>query len=79
MSGKSQVLPILSNQEMNAYLKEIADACGIQKTLTYHVASHMFATTVTLTNGIPIETVTKMLGIATYELRSIMRRFWIRR
>ena len=47
---------------MNAYLKEIADACGIQKTLTYHIARHTFATTVTLTNGVPIETVSKMLG-----------------
>lgn len=59
---KDQVLPILSNQKMNAYLKEIADACGIQKTLTYHIARHTFATTVTLTNGVPIETVSKMLG-----------------
>ena len=42
------------------YLKEIADACGIQQTLTYHIARHTFATTVTLTNGVPIET--KMLG-----------------
>lgn len=47
---------------MNAYLKEIADTCGIQKTLTYHIARHTFATTVTLTNGVPIETVSKMLG-----------------
>jgi site-specific recombinase XerD len=59
---KDQVLPILSNQKMNAYLKEIADACRIQKTLTYHIARHTFATTVTLTNGVPIETVSKMLG-----------------
>jgi integrase len=51
-----------SNQKMNAYLKEIADACGIQKTLTYHIARHTFATTITLTNGVPIETVSKMLG-----------------
>ncbi|WP_081483292.1 tyrosine-type recombinase/integrase [Niastella koreensis] len=47
---------------MNAYLKEIADLCGIHKTLTYHIARHTFATTVTLTNGVPIETVSKMLG-----------------
>jgi site-specific recombinase XerD len=47
---------------MNAYLKEIADACGIQKTLTYHIARHTFATTVTLTKGVSIETVSKMLG-----------------
>lgn len=47
---------------MNAYLKEIADVCGIQKDLTYHIAKHTFATTVTLMNNVPIETVSKMLG-----------------
>jgi site-specific recombinase XerD len=56
------VLPVLSNQKMNAYLKEIADLCGITKKLTYHIARHTFATTVTLSNGVPIETVSKMLG-----------------
>jgi len=55
-------LPILSNQKMNAYLKEIADVCGINKILTFHIARHTFATTVTLSNGVPIETVSKMLG-----------------
>ena len=47
---------------MNAYLKEIADLSGINKNLTYHIARHTFATTVTLSNGVPIETVSKMLG-----------------
>jgi len=47
---------------MNAYLKEIADVCGIDKNLTFHIARHTFATTVTLSNGVPIETVSKMLG-----------------
>jgi site-specific recombinase XerD len=47
---------------MNAYLKEIADLCGITKKMTTHIARHTFATTVTLTNGVPIETVSKMLG-----------------
>ena len=56
------LLPILSNQKMNAYLKEIADLCGINKELTYHCARHTFATTVTLSNGVPIESVSKMLG-----------------
>lgn len=60
LAGK--VLPVLSNQKMNAYLKEIADVCGITKNLTYHIARHTFATTVTLSNGVPIETVSKMLG-----------------
>lgn len=57
-----KVLPVLSNQKMNAYLKEIADVCGITKTLTFHIARHTFATTITLSNGVPIETVSKMLG-----------------
>ena len=57
-----QVLPILTNQKMNAYLKEIADICAIQTNLTFHIARHTFATTVTLNNGVPIETVSKMLG-----------------
>lgn len=56
------VLPILTNQKMNAYLKEIADICGVTKRLTFHIARHTFATTVTLGNGVPIETVSKMLG-----------------
>jgi site-specific recombinase XerD len=56
------VLPVLSNQKMNAYLKEIADLCGIPKALTFHIARHTFATTVTLSNGVPIETVSRMLG-----------------
>lgn len=60
--NQERLLPILSNQKMNAYLKEIADICGINKELTYHIARHTFATTVTLTNGVPIESVSKMLG-----------------
>ena len=56
------VLPILSNQKMNEYLKEIAAVCGIEKILTYHLARHTFATTVTLNNDVPIESVSKMLG-----------------
>jgi site-specific recombinase XerD len=57
-----RVLPVLTNQKMNAHLKEIADVCGIQKELTFHIARHTFATTVTLNKGVPIETVSKMLG-----------------
>ena len=60
--NENRLLPILSNQKMNAYLKEIADVCGINKELTFHIARHTFATTVTLSNGVPIETVSKMLG-----------------
>jgi len=56
------ILPKLSNQKLNSYLKEIADLCGIKKNLTFHMARHTFATTVTLSNGVPIETVSKLLG-----------------
>jgi len=59
-SGK--LLPVNSNQKMNAYLKELADICGITKQLTSHTGRHTFATTVTLTNGVPIESVSTMLG-----------------
>ncbi len=61
-NNENKLLPILSNQKMNAYLKEIADVCGINKDLTFHIARHTFATTVTLSNGVPLETVSKMLG-----------------
>jgi len=56
------LLPVLSNQKMNSYLKEIADSCDIEKPLTFHIARHTFATTVTLSHGVPIETVSKILG-----------------
>ncbi|MEO0901744.1 MAG: site-specific integrase [Bacteroidota bacterium] len=61
LDGKG-VLPVLTNQKSNAYLKEIADVCGINKNLTTHLARHTFATTVTLSKGISISTVSKMLG-----------------
>jgi site-specific recombinase XerD len=56
------VLPIPTNQRMNACLKELAVCCEINKELTFHIARHTFATTVTMTNGVPIESVSKMLG-----------------
>ncbi|MFL9832545.1 site-specific integrase [Chryseobacterium terrae] len=56
------LFPVLSNQKMNSYLKEIANVCEINKELTFHIARHTFATTVTLSNGVPIESVSKMLG-----------------
>lgn len=68
-SGK--LLPNLSNQKLNAYLKELADLCGITKTLTFHMARHTFATTVTLTNGVPIETVSSMLGHSSIKTTQI--------
>lgn len=57
-----KLFPVCSNQKMNEYLKEIATLCGIDKPVTCHVARHTFGTTVTLANGVPIETVSKMLG-----------------
>ena len=65
------LFPKMSNQKLNSYLKEIADLCGITSNLTFHVARHTFATTVTLSNGVPIETVSKLLGhtkIATTQI-----------
>ncbi|TMU50782.1 site-specific integrase [Flagellimonas algicola] len=56
------LLPRISNQKLNSYLKEIADLCEVSKNLTFHMARHTFATTVTLSNGVPIETVSKILG-----------------
>jgi len=61
-NNRGSLLPVLSNQKMNAYLKEIASLCEINKELTFHIARHTFATTVTLNNGVPIESVSKMLG-----------------
>lgn len=58
----NRLLPVSSNQKVNSYLKEIADLCGFSKELTFHCARHTFATTVTLTNGVPLESVSKMLG-----------------
>lgn len=60
--NEGRLLPVLSNPKMNSYLKEMADVCGITKELTFHIARHTFATTVILTNGVPIESVSKMLG-----------------
>ncbi len=56
------LLPVYSNQKTNNYLKEIASQCKIPKKLSFHVARHTFATTITLSNGVPIETVSKLLG-----------------
>lgn len=60
-----QLLPKISNQKMNAYLKEIADIIGLDKKLSWYVSRHTFATTVTLGNGIKIENVSAMLGHTT--------------
>ena len=59
---------------MNCYLKELADICGIRKNLTMHVARHTFATSITLSNGVPIETVSKMLGHTSLKTTQIYAR-----
>lgn len=60
--GNVKLLPVLSNQKTNTYLKEITALLEINKNITFHSARHTFATTVTLSNGVPIETVSKLLG-----------------
>ncbi len=62
LGAEDNIFKVPSNQKVNGYLKEIADLCGIEKNLTFHMARHTFATTVTLQNGVPIESVSKMLG-----------------
>jgi site-specific recombinase XerD len=57
-----KVFPVISNQKINKYLKEIMKAIGVRKQITFHSARHTFATTVTLSNGVPIETISKILG-----------------
>ena len=68
------LLPVLSNQKTNCYLKEIGDLCGIDKNLTFHLARHTFATTTTLSKGVPIETVSKMLGYTNIQTTQIYAR-----
>ena len=60
--ANQRLLPLISNQKINYYLKALNELCGFGKHLTFHMARHTFATTVTLSNGIPIESVSKMLG-----------------
>jgi integrase len=64
-STGTSLIPSISHQQMNAYLKEIADIVGLNKNLTWYVARHTFATTVTLGNGIKIENVSFMMGHTT--------------
>ena len=69
----NRLLPVLSNQKINAYLKEIADLCGIKKRLSYHLARHTFATML-LSKGVPIESVSKMLGHTNIKTTQIYAR-----
>ena len=66
-----KLLPVISNQKLNLYLKEIATICNIEKKLTFHLSRHTFATTVTLANGVPIESVSKMLGHSSLKTTQI--------
>lgn len=59
---KSKIFPVISNQKTNKYLKDLMKVIGVRKHITFHSARHTFATTVTLSNGVPIETVSKILG-----------------
>lgn len=68
-----RLLPILSNQRMNSYLKEIGDLCGIEKNLTFHLARHTFAT-LALSKGVPVESVSKMLGHTNIKTTQIYAR-----
>jgi integrase len=72
--NSGRLLPVHSNQKMNEYLKELAGLCVINKNLSMHVARHTFATSVTLSNGVPIETVSKMLGHTSLKTTQIYAR-----
>src|SRR5690606_2291508 len=60
--NKGLLLPVYANHKVNAYLKEITAILGIPKNITLHSARHTFATTITLSNGVPIETASKLQG-----------------
>jgi site-specific recombinase XerD len=66
-----RLFTVPSNQRINAYLKELGDICGIEKKITFHIARHTFATTVTLENGVPIDSVSKMLGHRSIKITQI--------
>jgi len=59
---KGVLIPVISNQRLNTYLKELADICGIEKNLTFHVARHTFATSIMLANGASLETTMSAIG-----------------
>lgn len=64
---------------MNEYLKEISVLCELDIDLTFHTARHTFATTVTLNNGVPLETVSKMLGHSNIRMTQHYAKFWIKK
>ena len=70
-NNKNRLLPMKSNQKLNAYLKELADLCQIEKPMTTHIARHTFATTVLLSNGVSMEATSKMLGHSSIKTTQI--------
>lgn len=61
-SSNNSILPVISNQKFNSYLKEIAEIIGFEKRLTHHIARKTFASTVLLFNNVPMEIVSELLG-----------------
>ncbi|ADR21396.1 transposase [Marivirga tractuosa] len=59
---RKKLIPVPSNQKVNAYLKEIQDVCGIKKKLHFHLARKSFSVTIILNNAVPIETLSLLLG-----------------
>ena len=57
-----RLFPMYSNTEMNRQLKVIAAKCGIKRRIVFHAARHTYATEITLSHGVPLETVSRMLG-----------------
>jgi integrase len=68
------LLPVKYLQKYNSLLKEIAKTCGIDKRITSHLARHTFATTIALSKGVPIESVSKMLGHTSIKTTQIYAR-----
>jgi site-specific recombinase XerD len=74
LTKDKKLLPVPSNQKVNAYLKELGDICGITTKITFHIARHIFATTDTLENGVPIDSVSKMFGHRSIKTTQIYAR-----
>lgn len=66
-----RLFPMYSNSTLNHYLKSIAEMCGIDRPLSFHQARHTYATEITLSHGVPLETVSKMLGHSRIETTRI--------
>ena len=72
-----RLLPMYCNSTLNLYLKEIAQICNINRPLVFHAARHTYATEITLSHGVPLETVSKMLGHSRIETTQICRPFFL--